>query len=170
MRRSLLFLLNFSVSAWLAVGVFLSITAIALFSHFPTQTAADVLGSIFPFYGWMLAVFSAAFAISVVLGESRQLLCDTKIAKSLKYLASFGMLINLVQSTYVLPQSKALRMVIKEGRLSGDYDSILSASTEFDFLHSLSTKLNGASILIALLVCIFFYLSVRVPEKSSDSR
>lgn len=166
MKRTVLFLLNFSVFSWFAISAFVSVVAILLFTGFPTQTAADVMGRIFPAYGWILSACSIIFAGFVVYAESKGFFHAGKIGASLKYLASGALIINLAQSAYILPRSSALRVIIKEGRMKGDFDSILGVSGEFDFLHSLSTKLNAASMLMALLLCILLYLSIKTPETS----
>lgn len=165
MNRIILFLLNFSVFSWLAMTILLAIVAINVFTMgIPVDTAADVMGRIFPVYGWALSAFSAIFAIFIVYAEMRGLFKSGKIASSIKYLASGALIVNLAQSAYIFPESRALREVMKEARIKGDVDSILGVSEKFNTLHDLSTNLNVVTMVMALLLAVFFHLSLKHPE------
>ena len=151
---------------WLGSSIFLSwIMAPILFSKFGGQIAADVMGMIFPVYGWLLALCSVFCFVASFFVWQRKAHFGAKISLLGLGLAGTAFVLALIQALYVFPHSHALRLVVKAGRAAGDIDSVAAQAAEMMTLHRVSMSINTTLVLLAIFMFWHFQRVLRRLEK-----
>ena len=152
----------FFQQVWLGSSIFLSwIVAPILFSRFGAEIGADVMGAIFPVYGWILALCSGICAAAAAIVFQSRSQYGPKASLAGLVIGSVSFLLALLQAFYVFPRSHALRLVVKGGRASGNIDAVSEQAAEMMRLHGLSMTINMGLILAAIFMFWYFQHNLR---------
>jgi hypothetical protein len=151
------FLMMLSLVAWIGGIIFFSVLAPTSFSVLPTRHLAGMLvGSMLSKLHWIGIGAGLIFLSSSLASFYFQ--TGTAHAFAIRHLLICLMLVLTVVSQFsVLPKMTALRSAM------GDVDSVADKDPvrlEFNTLHAWSTRLEGGTLLLGLIV---IYLTARQP-------
>lgn len=168
MPRKFLFGLSFfSMQLWLGASLFLSfILAPVLFATFGAELGADVMGAVFPAYGYLHFVCAAMGLVGFALAwKARGRIGARVYFPGLAVLVLTLVLVS-AQAFYVFPRSHQLRGAVKAGRAAGSLDGIAPQASELMRLHSVSIGINNATILALLFLAWVYYRVARDWDKT----
>ena len=156
----------FCMQLWLGASLFLSfIVAPILFKTFGVEIAADVMGAVFPFYGYLNVACAAMGLLGLLLAWRAR----TRIGERI-YLPGLAALVltlglSAAQAFYLFPRSHELRNLVKGGRVAGSLESIAPQAAEMMSLHRVSIVINNGTILILLFLAWVYYRVARDWDK-----
>lgn len=160
-RRTLFFVGAGMAQIWLGATLFLSLfVAPLVFTAFPVEIAADVMGRLFTPYGWVLvvAIFCAFIGfLALAPVKARCGLFTYRFGIATMGLAWIAALSELF---YFFPRSRALREIVKAGRSSGNLDAIADQAAEMMRLHGLSVAVNNFLIVTAVIAAVLYLRAV----------
>jgi hypothetical protein len=138
-----LFIYLLALVSWLGSMIFFIVTTATIFGTLPLPEAGKVLAALFPRYyllGYIAGFVASAFAIYFTVAHAPKLWWG---------FASVALVIALALTLYagliIRPRVDAIRTVNEEENPDP------AGKAEFDRLHQLSVRLNGAVIILNLI-------------------
>lgn len=153
------FLMLLSLIVWVGGLIFFPVVAQTAFSVLPSRhLAGNVVGRSLGILHWMGMVSGVIFlASSLIYSRLTTGTAHPFAARNVLICVMFGL--TLISQFGIIPRMDTLRASIP-----GEIDSVLSNNTarmQFDSLHTLSTRLEGAVLLIGVVVA---YLAASAPK------
>ncbi len=137
------FIYLLSLVVWIGSIVFFSFFAApVIFKTLEREKAGEVVGIIFPRY-YLIGYISGVIALAILLITS-QSFTDIKLVLILIMLSC-----SVIAGQVVGPKARNLKPMIKSEE---DSEKLEELKAKFSKLHSLSVKLNGAVLLLGLVL------------------
>lgn len=156
----------FFMQLWLGASLFLSfVLAPILFQRFGVEVAADVMGAVFPAYGYIHVLGASAGLIGFALAWRNRGRIGQRIYFSGLGALTCAWLGALAQAGYLFPRSRELRAIVKDGRLAGEIERVAAEAETLMRLHKFSVGINNATLAILLFLAWVYYRVARDWDK-----